>query len=454
MEELSGLMNEIINEIEEKDRFMKMLETDSSDSDSSASEKNYKTYKKQVRKTDENDNEEENNVNDEDEDEQVRDKEGKYLKTKGEITLEELTPPESFTVKLDENVQIIKMGRVLSIVDNKLFVIQSFIEENLPPFDEETILFDAARNAIGKIHETFGPVANPFYTIRKTQEATVELNSFVFFVPNSNDYTKYIFNVEEWRKLKGSDASWSNDNEPPEEYLDYSDDEKEKRAKKQLKLKKIKEKNENDSDLSTDEDFEDAVEDDEKEEQEKRKEKTQSIAGINQFKQRNKDKRVEYNKMKKAKSFVRSHQTPSNNQHQPYRQSTFKKSNSLSDMFTNKLTENNIFQRINPQTSMNNNNNNMPSNIQSNMQFNSWPNQMAFMPQYNPYFTPFYNNFLPSTPNFMTPPPNLMQQAQFQPNLNQYMPNIRPNYINNQMNQTQVMDRRFVQNQQFIKKSF
>lgn len=38
--------------------------------------------------------------------------------------------------------------------------------------------------------------------------------------------------------MKGSDASWKNNNEPPPEFLDFSDDEAEKRAKKKRKKKK------------------------------------------------------------------------------------------------------------------------------------------------------------------------------------------------------------------------
>ena len=39
-------------------------------------------------------------------------------------------------------------------------------------------------------------------------------------------------------RVKGSDASWENDIEPPEEHLDYSDDEEEKAARKRLQEKR------------------------------------------------------------------------------------------------------------------------------------------------------------------------------------------------------------------------
>jgi rRNA processing protein Gar1 len=467
--ELNDILNEIIDEIEKKearsvsndeiiklenkklnDQFMKIIELVSSDfdSDSSASEEenimNNKLAKTKIQKDD---YIEEDDEYEDDNEQSRKDKEMKYLKTKGEITLDDLSPPESINLKLDENVHLQKMGRVLSIVDNKLFVIQSLIEENLSPFDEETILFDVSRNAIGKIHETFGPVANPFYTIRKTQQAQVELNSFVYFVPNSNDYTKFIFNVEELRKLKGSDASWNNDNEPPEEYLDYSDDEKEKLAKKIFKLKKIREKNENDSQLNTEEDSSDDA--DNEDEQEKLKnEKKQPNDGKNYFKQRNKDKRIGH-KMQKSKSFARySYQSSSSNQNQLYYQSNLKKSNSSYENFNETSNNNNN----------NYNNNNRSSQVQmpinTNMHYNYLPNQMQFMPQYNPYCMPFYNNFFPPTQNFMMPSPGLIQQAQFQSEINPNITNTRSNNMSHQINQPPVMDRRFVQNKHFVKRSF
>ncbi|KAF1395644.1 hypothetical protein PFLUV_G00013740 [Perca fluviatilis] len=45
--------------------------------------------------------------------------------------------------------------------------------------------------------------------------------------------------------FKGSDASWKNDQEPPEEALDYSDDEKEQEAKRKGKNSRKKRDNNN-----------------------------------------------------------------------------------------------------------------------------------------------------------------------------------------------------------------
>ncbi|CAF5198730.1 unnamed protein product, partial [Rotaria sp. Silwood1] len=41
----------------------------------------------------------------------------------------------------------------------------------------------------------------------------------VFYAPKETAYTKYVF-VQELRALKGSDASWEDDNEPPKFAID------------------------------------------------------------------------------------------------------------------------------------------------------------------------------------------------------------------------------------------
>jgi H/ACA ribonucleoprotein complex non-core subunit NAF1 len=174
----------------------------------------------------------------------------KYVKTKNEITLDELGPAECVDITLDESIKMERIGQIISKVD-KLVVIQSVRPSELEdtrPLDEETILFDSTRKSLGKIFEIFGPVTSPFYSIRfndlskeiEIRKLDMEIGSYIYYVPDSGQYTKFIFNIDELRKIKGSDASWSHDNEPPVECLDYSDDEKEKKAKRALKQKNKK----------------------------------------------------------------------------------------------------------------------------------------------------------------------------------------------------------------------
>lgn len=218
------------------DEFMRTLD-DSSSTDSSDDEEgnNIRINKKKSQNLDDTDNEDEDigKISNQ-----------KYLKTKDELTLEDFEPVEYFEIHLEPNVTLERIGKVISKVDNKLIVIQSFKENpNQKPLtlDEETYLFDSNKKFVGKIFETFGPVVNPFYVVRfnslndiENRNLNLDINSEVF-IAQSNQYTKYVFNIDVLRKQKGSDASWSNDNEPPTEYLDYSDDEQEKNAKKQLK---------------------------------------------------------------------------------------------------------------------------------------------------------------------------------------------------------------------------
>ncbi|EFX76462.1 hypothetical protein DAPPUDRAFT_322388 [Daphnia pulex] len=64
----------------------------------------------------------------------------------------------------------------------------------------------------------------------------LEWNMEVYFASRTR-HSAFVF-IDALLKQKGSDASWDNDQEPPEECLDYSDDEQERRAKAAHRLKK------------------------------------------------------------------------------------------------------------------------------------------------------------------------------------------------------------------------
>jgi H/ACA ribonucleoprotein complex non-core subunit NAF1 len=163
-----------------------------------------------------------------------------FPKTKGEITIDEVPPLIDFDhFTLNSNELITEIGVITSIVYN-LVIVQSI--RNSKPLDEDTILFTQDRHTIGKIYETFGPVCQPYYSVRvnlnNDSSCKYLVNTNVYYVPNSQELTKHIFNIEKLKSIKGSDASWSNDQEPPVEYLDYSDDEEEKLNKQRLKAAK------------------------------------------------------------------------------------------------------------------------------------------------------------------------------------------------------------------------
>lgn len=145
--------------------------------------------------------------------------------TAGELKLSDLPPIENLTITVPIN-SLIKIGKVLSIVD-VLVVIESL--RSMPPLDLDTILFMHDGKPIGHIFDVFGPITEPHYSIRFTngdqiKEKDIHKDMPVYFVPEKDrKLTKFAF-VNELRKKKGTDASWENDNEPPETAVDENSD--------------------------------------------------------------------------------------------------------------------------------------------------------------------------------------------------------------------------------------
>lgn len=151
------------------------------------------------------------------------------VKTAGELTLDELPPVTelNFMAKLNKMEQI---GRVCNILD-RLVIVASF--KNKPPLDLDSVLFLRDCHPLGAIFETFGPVKQPYYAIRfnapeEVESRKVSIDMAVYFLPcQSPPITSYVF-VKDLIKIKGSDASWLDDNEPPNDCLEFSDDEEER----------------------------------------------------------------------------------------------------------------------------------------------------------------------------------------------------------------------------------
>lgn len=141
---------------------------------------------------------------------------------------------------LAEDVVMAEVGSVRSVI-GPLVVVEA--REGLPALNMDTILFLEGRKVMGQVFETFGPVASPFYSVRYNCESDIERlgiepHQTVFYAPSESQYTHYIF-LEQLTSLKGSDASWEDNNEPPDKFIDFSDDEEERRfkAKKRNKSK-------------------------------------------------------------------------------------------------------------------------------------------------------------------------------------------------------------------------
>ncbi|XP_072022006.1 uncharacterized protein [Amphiura filiformis] len=133
---------------------------------------------------------------------------------------------------LPEDVVLTELGYVNSII-GQLVVIQS--HQKIPALNMDSVLFKGNREAIGAVYDVFGPVVSPLYSVVFNSAADITTQNItlkmpVFFAPNIKDITAYVF-TDKLRHERGSDASWKNDEEPPPECLEYSDDEKEKEAK-------------------------------------------------------------------------------------------------------------------------------------------------------------------------------------------------------------------------------
>ncbi|NWH92307.1 NAF1 protein, partial [Aegithalos caudatus] len=175
-------------------------------------------------------------VSDEDDYPSEKDNRSYCIRTKDEVPIDKLPPVEDLSIILPDNVELKLFGTVSSIIE-QLVIIESL--RGLPPVNEESIIFKEDRQAAGKIFEIFGPVSHPFYVIRfnsreHIKEKGINVQDCMYFAPSVEDFTQYIF-AEKLKQEKGSDASWKNDQEPPSEVLDFSDDEKEREAKQKKK---------------------------------------------------------------------------------------------------------------------------------------------------------------------------------------------------------------------------
>ncbi|XP_074647325.1 uncharacterized protein LOC141903187 [Tubulanus polymorphus] len=158
------------------------------------------------------------------------------VRTRGELLPEDLPAIEELHIELPDDVTMIQLGQVSGIV-GILVIVQA--HQNTPALDADSILFYENKKPIGQVFETFGPVIAPLYSIRfnstdQIDDSGISIGTAVYCAPTLTQYTHYIF-MNQLKQMKGSDASWENNNEPPPKFVDYSDDEQEKMAKRALK---------------------------------------------------------------------------------------------------------------------------------------------------------------------------------------------------------------------------
>uniref|UniRef100_A0A224YP81 H/ACA ribonucleoprotein complex non-core subunit NAF1 n=1 Tax=Rhipicephalus zambeziensis TaxID=60191 RepID=A0A224YP81_9ACAR len=157
------------------------------------------------------------------------------IKTPGELDIDDLPPIEDLHITLPR-AELRQAGRVKHAVD-QLLVVES--EPGQPVLDLDSVLFRADGTALGRVFDVLGPVSAPYYTVRfntaqELTERALEPGEPVLYAPLHADVTQYVLESEV-RKQRGSDASWENNNEPPPEHLDFSDDEQEREVRKQLR---------------------------------------------------------------------------------------------------------------------------------------------------------------------------------------------------------------------------
>jgi len=161
-------------------------------------------------------------------------------RTKNELQLSELPPVQDLDFTVNES-EVTKIGVIRSSVD-ELVVIESL--PGNPAIDIDSVLFlDHGKRALGRVFDVIGPVALPYYCVRfnskdHIQEKSVSPGMDVFYAPQSNEFTAYVF-LDQLMKLKISDASWKDDEEPPPQFLQYSDDEEERKAKQEMQISKM-----------------------------------------------------------------------------------------------------------------------------------------------------------------------------------------------------------------------
>ena len=161
-------------------------------------------------------------------------------KSKHEFSLSDLPPIEDLHITVPD-YECILLGKVSSVVDT-LVVVESM--PNKPAVDVDSVLFlDKGQRTLGKVFDIFGPVALPYYSVRfnspeHIKESGIEKGLEVFLAPRT-PHTSFVF-FDQLMKLKGTDASWKDDIETPDQYADFSDDEKERVAKNRKKTGKKK----------------------------------------------------------------------------------------------------------------------------------------------------------------------------------------------------------------------
>lgn len=158
------------------------------------------------------------------------------------LDMEAYLPPIPDLSKLNINIdktEFLHIGKVSAVISELVTVSAN---PGTPTFDLDSMLFieqQTTKQPMGPIYDVIGPVAEPIYIVRfnntdEVKDLAIKSGMKVYAVPNSEDFSKYVF-VPDLMKIRGSDASWRNDQETPSDLAEFSDDEKERDARRAKK---------------------------------------------------------------------------------------------------------------------------------------------------------------------------------------------------------------------------
>ncbi|KAH8376127.1 hypothetical protein KR200_008194 [Drosophila serrata] len=227
--------------------------SDSSSSDSdSDSEGEYLTVLR--KKIDKRINTEECDEEDEDEEEGAtgdKSRRRQPPKVRGEMLLDELPPIHQLEITVPED-ECVELGKVQSIVDQLVLV---SVLPNSQLFDLDTVLFlEKGRKVLGEVFDVLGQVADPLYCVRfnsnqQILDRGIKIGDVVYCAPKT-EHTQFVI-LSKLMQVRGSDASWEHDVEPPARYVDYSDDEEEREARNEQRKRRQRERTDSTDSVET-----------------------------------------------------------------------------------------------------------------------------------------------------------------------------------------------------------
>ncbi|XP_017067885.1 H/ACA ribonucleoprotein complex non-core subunit NAF1 [Drosophila eugracilis] len=159
-------------------------------------------------------------------------------KVRGEMLLDELPPIHQLEITVPED-ECVELGKVQSIVDQLVLV---SVLPNSMLFDLDTVLFlDKGRKVLGQVFDVLGQVSDPLYCVRfnsnqQILDRGIQIGDVVYCAPKT-EHTQFVI-LSKLMQVRGSDASWEHDVEPPPRYIDYSDDDEEREAKQEQRKRR------------------------------------------------------------------------------------------------------------------------------------------------------------------------------------------------------------------------